>query len=123
MVMITLGPFVAFVVAALSVPLRQQLTATVVALILAVIIVLVDEVGAVVPATTTSFTAAISFNFFHTEPYRSLHVRSVSDALTIGLLAGLGLLVGRRARVVAALRRVLSGPSPTCHTPRSVPRG
>jgi K+-sensing histidine kinase KdpD len=45
--------------------------------------------------------AAVSFNFFHTQPYRSLRINDGRDMLTVALLAAVGVVVseiGERRR-------------------------
>ena len=49
---------------------------------------------------TTSLVAAMSLNYFHTEPVHSLRVSAGSDVLAVALLAALGLMVS----AVTALR-------------------
>jgi K+-sensing histidine kinase KdpD len=42
---------------------------------------------------TTAVVAAVTFNFFHTEPYHSLRIREPGDVAIVALLLGLGFLV------------------------------
>ena len=84
-------------VAALLVPLRDDLVTTNLALILVVAVVggaaLAGRAGGAVAAVT----AAISFDFFLTRPYLSLHIESADDVETALLLLVVGLLVGQIA--------------------------
>ena len=101
------GPFGAFVVAAALVPARSVVTPAAIVLALAAVIALADAAGGIVPATMTAITAALSFNFFHLEPYRSLHLHSVGDAVTTGLLVALGPVLAARRRLALHLHHLL----------------
>lgn len=95
------------VVAAVLVPLRDDLVSTNVALLLVVVVVAVAAAGHRPAAALAALAAAGSFNFFHTEPYHSLRITSSDDVETAVLLLAVGLAVGelairgRRARVAA----------------------
>lgn len=72
---------------------RNSMGATNVALVLVTIVVLAAMTGLVAGAST-AIVAAVSFNFFHTQPYRSLRISDGRDIATVLLLLGIGLLVG-----------------------------
>ena len=59
---------------------------------LAIIVVLAALSGRAAGLLTAA-VAAISFNFFHTEPYHSLRVHESRDVVIVCLLAALGLVV------------------------------
>jgi hypothetical protein len=78
---------------------RGRLTLANAALVMAVITVgvaLIDWLAGI----TTSITAALALNYFHTEPYRTLRVTDSRDIWSIALLGVLGLMVS----AVTALR-------------------
>jgi K+-sensing histidine kinase KdpD len=99
-VAIALGPLAAVSVAGLLAPVRDNVGATNVALILAMIVVLAGVAGRMA-GVLTALVAAVGYNFFHTEPYHSLRISSTKDVVTVLLLAALGLVVGE----VSAWRR------------------
>ena len=110
---IVVGPGVAVLVAwLLSLPDRDDgagVTLANVALVMAVVTVgfaVVDWAAGV----TTSVVAALSLNYFHTEPYRTLRITDRRDVYSVLLLGALGLAVSAvtAARVrhgVTTLRR------------------
>jgi Domain of unknown function (DUF4118) len=96
----------------LSLPDRNDdagVTLANVALVMAVVTVgvaVLDWAGGV----TTSIAAALSLNYFHTEPYRTLRITDRRDVYSVVLLSVLGLAVSavtavRVRRGVTALRR------------------
>jgi hypothetical protein len=103
-----LGPIA---VAALLVPVRDQVNNANVALALVVVVVLAAVLGGRAVGALAAVSAALSFDFFHTEPYLSLTIDSQDDVETTVLLLVVGLLVGtlaswaRQARSSAALGR------------------
>jgi hypothetical protein len=90
-----LGPIV---VAAALVPLRDTLGNTNVALILVVIVVLAAVAGGRAAGALAAVMTALSFDFFHTEPYLSLTIASSEDVETTLLLLAVGLIVGQVAQ-------------------------
>ncbi len=110
---IVLGPGVAVLVAwLLSLPDRDDgagVTLANVALVMAVVTVgfaVVDWAAGV----STSILAALSLNYFHTEPYRTLRITDRRDVYSVLLLGALGLSVSavtaaRVRRGVTVLRR------------------
>jgi len=99
-----LGPIL---VAALLVPLRQEIAAANLALVLVIVVVLAAAVGGRGAGAVGAVIAAVSFDFFLVEPYLSMHIESADDLETTVLLLVIGLIVGeivvraRRTRQVA----------------------
>lgn len=89
----SLGPLCSFLTAAALAGARSSIGPANVALVLVTIVVLAAMTGPTAGATT-AIVAAVSFNFFHTQPYRSLRVSDGRDLATILLLLGIGVLVG-----------------------------
>ena len=92
-----LGPIA---VAALLVPLRDELVPTNLALILVVIVVLAAVAGGRASGAAAAVVAALSYDFFLTEPYLSLHIESADDIETALILLAIGLIVGQLVVVV-----------------------
>ncbi len=92
-----LGALAAIGVAGVLVPLRSTLDNTNVALVLVLVIVAAASFGGRLAGVTTSVAAALSFNFFHTQPYYSLRISDRYDVTTTILLAVVGLAVGEIA--------------------------
>ena len=84
-------------IAGVLVPLRSTIDNTNVALVLVLVIVAAASFGAAPPGVTTSVVAALSFNFFHTQPYYSLRISDRFDIITTVLLVVVGLAVGEIA--------------------------
>jgi Domain of unknown function (DUF4118) len=103
-----LGPIV---VACALVPLRDVINNANVALTLVVVVVLAGITGGRGTGVLAAVVAALSFDFFHTQPYMSLTIDSQDDVETTVLLLVVGLVVGtmasraRRARSSAELGR------------------
>ena len=93
---VSIGGFAAFGVAAGMVGLRSVLRPEVTAVALAAVVALAARVGGRAAGTTTALMAALSFDFFHTEPYLSLKMSDPSDLVVMVLLLALGLELGRR---------------------------
>jgi hypothetical protein len=89
-------------VAALLVPLRDELVSTNLALILVVVVVLAAIAGGRGPGLAAAIVAALSYDFFLTRPYLSLHIDSADDVETAVILLVIGLIVGQ---LVVAFRR------------------
>jgi K+-sensing histidine kinase KdpD len=100
-VVATGGAIVVIVVAALLVPARDWLGNTNVALLLVGLVVASAAVAGRLAGVVTALAAAISFNFFHTEPYRTLRIDDREDIITVVLIFVVGIAVGE----VALLRR------------------
>jgi K+-sensing histidine kinase KdpD len=88
---------VAIAVAALLVPVRDWLDNTNVALILVGLVVLAAAIAGRMAGVLAALAAAVSFNFFHTEPYRTLRIDDREDIITVGLIVIVGLAVGEVA--------------------------
>jgi hypothetical protein len=95
---------------------ESALTLANAALVMAVLtvgIALVDWLAGI----TTSITAALALNYFHTEPYRTLRVTDSRDIWSIVLLGALGLMVSaatalrvrRNVRLIRAGDAVAAG--------------
>jgi len=69
-----------------------------VALILAIVVAAAAAGGGRLAGATTGLTAAISYNFFHTEPTHSLRIDHARDVITVVLLATIGVVVGELSR-------------------------
>ena len=96
------------VVAAVLVGVRGRIQNANVALILVVVVVATAAIGGRLAGATSAVVSALSFNFFHTQPYLRLTIDSADDVETTLLLLAVGLLVGHitarglRARASAA---------------------
>lgn len=104
---LAVGPVVALSIAAALAEVRGEIGATNVALALACVVVLAAVAGRR-SGFATAITAAIAFNFFHTQPYLSLRIKEGDDVLTVVLLAVLGVVVSetahRRRQAKASVR-------------------
>ena len=92
-------------VAGLLVPARDWLGATNVALVLVVVIAGAAATGGRTAGALTSLMAALSFNFFHTQPHYSLRINDRVDVITTLLLLVVGLIVGELANLRTRSRR------------------
>jgi K+-sensing histidine kinase KdpD len=113
---IVIGPLAALVVSASTSSVRDQVGATNVGIALAIIVVLAALTGRVAGLLTAA-VAAISFNFFHTQPYHSLRVHESRDVVIIALLLVLGFVVSditawRRRRDAIAFRHGTAAEAP-----------
>ena len=84
-------------VSGLLVAVRDTIGNTNVALMLVVFVVAAAVVGGRLAGVTAAVIAALSFNFFHTEPYLTLRVKEGEDIVTVVLLVVVGLAVGELA--------------------------
>jgi K+-sensing histidine kinase KdpD len=84
-------------VAGALVAVRDVIDHTNVALILVVFVVAAASAGGRVAGATAAVVAALSFNFFHTQPYLTLRIRDQDDVITVVLLLVVGLVVGELA--------------------------
>jgi K+-sensing histidine kinase KdpD len=96
-------------VAAASTPWRHTLGTPNIALVLAAMVGLAGIVGGRLAGGLAGVVAALSFNFFHTQPYHSLRIHSARDVTIVALLAGLGIVVSdisawRRRKETIAFR-------------------
>jgi K+-sensing histidine kinase KdpD len=103
-----LGPIV---LAALLVGVRGEIDSANVALLLVLIVLAAGVVGGRLPGAIGAVSAALSFDFFHTQPYGSLTIASSDDVETTLLLLAVGLVAGqiavraRRSKSLATQRR------------------
>lgn len=97
------GAGVAIAATFVLVPLRDIIDNANVALALVLVIVLCGFFGGRWAGAGAAIGAAVSFNFFHTEPYLELRIESSDDVVTTFLLLAIGLVVGQVA--VLARRR------------------
>lgn len=89
-----LGSIAAITVAGLLVLVRDEIGATNVALILGLVVAGAAVSGGRTPGAITGVVAAVSYNFFHAQPYQSLRVNSTKDILTVVILAVMGFALG-----------------------------
>jgi hypothetical protein len=104
---IALGGLAPILGAAALVAVRGHIANTNVALVLAVVVVVSGALGGRAGGTVAGFTAALSFDFFHTRPYLSLLIHDTDDVEMTILLLILGLVAGQlawRAGVAARQR-------------------
>ncbi len=95
----------AIAVTGLLVSIRDWLGPSNVALVLVVIIVGAATFGGRLAGVLTSIAAALSFDYFHTQPYYNLRINDREDIITALLLLVVGLCVGELAVLRAASRR------------------
>ena len=91
-------------VAGLLVPWRDSIGQTNVALLLVVVIVAAASIGGHTAGLVASLVAALSFNFWHTQPYGTLRVADSQDVERIVLLFVVGVIVGELTLVRERLR-------------------
>ena len=82
----------AVVVGAATATVRGDVGSTIVGVSLAIIVVVAALISRAA-AITTAIAAAVTFNFFHTEPYHSLRIHEAGDVAIVALLLGLGFFV------------------------------
>ena len=109
-VALLVGPAVALGAAGLLKGVRGDVGAVNVALVLSCIVVLAALAGRTA-GLVTAITAALAYNFFHTEPYYSLRISSGRDVVTVVLLAIIGIIVSevsewRRRAQESSVRRL-----------------
>jgi K+-sensing histidine kinase KdpD len=98
------GSIAAIVVAGMLVPARDTFGNTNMALVLVVVIVGAAALGGRFVGAVTSVAAALAFNYFHTQPYRTLKVDNREDVITVVLLLIVGLIVGELANLHSSRR-------------------
>jgi hypothetical protein len=103
--MFGLGPMAAFFVAALLVVARDDIGTTNIALLIALVVVVAATADRAA-GVATALVASLAYNFFHTEPYRSLRISDGQDILTVVLLIVIGLVV---SEISARARQAISG--------------
>lgn len=108
---IAAGAALSFVLAALLVPVRGQVSTAVAALMLVLPVVLGSVLGGRSAGATTAVVATLCFDFIFTVPYGSLKMSSGDDVEAAGVLLVLALIVGtvsareRRSATTAAARQ------------------
>ena len=107
---LAIGPAVALAAAGLLELVRDDFGAANVALVLSCVVVVAALAGRSA-GVATSVTAAVAYNYFHTQPYHSLRISSGRDIATVGLLVVIGVIVSemsawRRREQAASLRRL-----------------
>lgn len=109
---LVLGGLAPVAVGAALVSVRGHIQNANIALILVVVVVATAAIGGRLAGATSAVVSALSFNFFHTQPYLRLTIDSADDVETTLLLLAVGLLVGHitaramRARASAADSRL-----------------
>jgi len=86
------GPLLVLGIAWASTGVRDTMAIANVALVMAVVTVAVATVSWKAGATT-SIAAALSLNYFHTEPVHSLRITAQADLVAVTLLASIGIAV------------------------------
>jgi hypothetical protein len=94
---VALGSAAPILVAAALVSVRAHMLNANVALILVLVVVAAAVGGGRAAGAAAAVSAALSFNFFHTEPYLTLEIASADDVETTLLLLAVGLAVGQLA--------------------------
>lgn len=108
---IGIGGIAPLAVAMLLVPLRDSVRNANLALVLVAVVVLVAVGGGREAGAVAAVVSALSFDFFHTQPYLRLTIDSRDDVETTALLLAVALVVGhvaargRRASSNAEARR------------------
>lgn len=93
----------------LLVGVRGEVRPEVVALALALTVAVGGRIGGRAGGVAGALMATASFDFFHTEPYRSLKIARANDLWTALVLLAVGLVVGGLSGRVARERRRRSG--------------
>jgi hypothetical protein len=99
------GGIAPILVAAALVSVRGMLDGADLVLLLVLVVVAIAIAGDRVAALIAAVTAAVSFDFFLTQPYGSLRITSASDITTTLILLFIGLAVGQIAIVGQERRR------------------
>jgi hypothetical protein len=101
---IAMGGLGTMTVAALLVPWRESIGQTNVALLLVVVVVAAASIGGHTAGLVASLVAALSFNFWHTQPYDTLRIADSQDIERVVLLFIVGVIVGELTLVRERLR-------------------
>jgi hypothetical protein len=88
-------------VAAALVVIRGEVDNSVTVLVLAAVVSACGLLGGWRAGVTGAIAAAVSFNFFHTQPYLSLRIHDADDVLTTFVLLVVGLMGGVASHAVA----------------------
>lgn len=89
-----IGALAAILLAAVLVPLRDDVAASTSALMLVLPVVLGAVIGGRLGGALTAVVAAMSYDFFLTRPYLSLKIESSHDIETSAVLLVVGLVIG-----------------------------
>ena len=104
-----LGALGAVALGIVLIPLRTVTSASNLALVFLAFTIVVAELGGRLPALVTALMAAISLNFFLTEPYLSLTIDKPDDVIAFVALAACGLIAAafgtRRERLSESVKR------------------
>ncbi len=92
-----IGGLLPIAVAGAMVGIRGQIADTNVALVLVLIVVATAAFGGRGPAALSAVIAAVSYEFFFTQPYYSLRINDSNDVETSLILLAIGLAVGQLA--------------------------
>lgn len=102
------GPLLVVAIAWSTASVREDMGIANVALVLAVVTIVAALLSSLA-GLTTSVVAAMSLNYFHTNPLHSLRISASDDLVAVGLLALIGLMVSAvtavRVRRTAVTRR------------------
>jgi two-component system sensor histidine kinase KdpD len=108
-VWVPLGALGAVALGVVLIPLRTVTSASNLSLVFLAFTIVVAELGGRIPALVTALMAAISLNFFLTEPYLSLTIDKPDDLVAFVALAGCGLIAAafgtRRERLSETAKR------------------
>lgn len=94
---VALGGLAPIAIAAVLVGVRGHIQNANVALILVVVVVAAAAIGGRAAGVCSAVISALSFDFFHTQPYLRLTIDTADDVETTLLLLAVGLLVGHIA--------------------------
>jgi K+-sensing histidine kinase KdpD len=101
-----IGAGITIAAALALVPLRDVIDNANIALALVLVIVLCGFYGGRWAGAGAAIGAALSFDFFHTQPYLELRIKSSDDVVTTLLLLAIGLVVGQVAVMARRRKRV-----------------
>ena len=114
LVYVGVGPLAAILIGMALVPFRDFTSASNFTFVFLALIILVAELGGRAAALLTAVTAALSLNFFLTQPYLRLTIHSRDDVIAFAGLGACGLLAAalgaqrsRRKQDLEAARRHL----------------
>jgi hypothetical protein len=93
----SLAALAVIVLGALLTPLRSTVDNRAVAVVLAGLVAAVAMFGGRLAGVTAGIAAAVTFDFFHTEPYLLLSIKGGADMATTALLAVVGVVAGDAA--------------------------
>ncbi|MEZ5265607.1 MAG: DUF4118 domain-containing protein [Acidimicrobiales bacterium] len=88
------GPVAALGLAGALVAWRSALGVANVGFVMMLVVLAAGATGGRAAGVLTAVVAALAFNLFHTQPYLSLAVAARQDAISVGVLAAAGAVVG-----------------------------